>query len=119
MPKPVAAFEWLSIVLIALEVVSGETITAGSAFSDLLVLALNFGLVLAISRGRSRVARWAFTLLYAAGFAFMIYAFSNGLLRPSSVTWLAWLMWCASVLQLALLWSPATTLWLRHSRFLP
>lgn len=115
MPGPVAAFEWLSIILLALGVVLGG-IEAGSAFLELLALALQFGLVLAVSRGRSRVARWVFTLVYALGFALMIYWLSSGLLLFASVTWPIWLIWGGSALQLALLWNPATSLWLRQSR---
>jgi hypothetical protein len=116
LPRPVIAFELLSVAMLAAEVITGAGIASGSAFSDLFSLLFMLALVLAITRGRSRLARWAFTLLYALGFVFMILLFWKGLLRPGSVTLIAWLLSGAATVQLALLWSGATTAWLRRQR---
>jgi hypothetical protein len=116
MPKPVMAFEWLSVAVLALEIMTGAGVAAGSAFFDTIWLLLMLGLVLAITRGRRRWSRWAFTMLYAVGFAVMIYIFSKGVLSPGGVTAIAWLLLAASIVQLALLWHPTTTAWLGKPR---
>ena len=117
LPTPIVAFEVLSVSLLALEVISGAGIAAGSMFSDVVGLAATLGLVIAISRGRSRVGRWIFTLLYALGCALLLYLVWRGLLRPASLTPVAWLLLSASAVQLGLLWSPAATEWLRKPRY--
>lgn len=116
-PSSVAFFETVSIGALALEIVSGTGVAAGSAFMDLLWLVFMLALILAVSRRRSLIARLGFTALYGIGFVGLIFIFSAGHLAHANVTPMAWLLMATSVVQLALLWSGTTTRWLQ--RFSP
>jgi len=111
-PASVVSFELLGVVSLAFDMVFGMGVGWFSVFWFPLMLGLIFG----VSRGRSGGARWAFTIIFAFGGALMLYFFATGLLMPTDMFTSGWIMTAASIAQLWLLWSPATSDWIAGGR---
>ena len=107
-PAAVTAFEGLSIALLILDLI----VSPGFDFADLLMAGLILGLVLLVSRRRSRIARWIFTAITAAGFALLVYFHSTGAVDVGTVAWSGWALAAGALVQIALLWSPPMSRWL-------
>ena len=86
---------------------------SGFTWGDLVWVPLMLWVVLSITRRKSIVARWIFTVLYGFGFAIMAYAFfAASLAELSKMEWRIWVLTAAAVAQLALLWSRGTSQWI-------
>lgn len=105
-----------SLVLGAMQAFGGwETLEARRSAGEMLaLLALTFGtlggLVLLVSRGRSRAAKWVLVLLYALGLPLTLGSWDAGTLVGSA--WLALVQAAVQVAALALLFTPAAREWL-------
>lgn len=105
-PQTVTWFEWLGIFVIIAEVID-----TGFHWFALIWAPLMLWIIISISRRRSSGARLIFTSLYALGFIWDIYrlVMHQSELANGPVDWgLA----AATMLQLLLVWSPATSRWL-------
>ena len=111
-PASVVSFELLGVASLAFDMVFGMGVDWFSIFWVPLMLGLIFG----VTRGRSGVARSAFTLIFAFGGALILYFFATGLLAPTDMLTSGWIMTAASIFQLWLLWSPATSDWIAGGR---
>lgn len=109
-PVSVQAFEWLSIASLIYEMVTTES---QGIFGDLLASGLWLGLVLWITRGRSTIARIVYTATSAFAVVGIYGAFRFGFMGPDAS--LAPVIWAVAQVAglLALLWWPATTVWLK------
>lgn len=101
-PQIVTWFESLSIFVVVAEVIFG------SGWDSLIFLPL----VLWISRGRSSIARWIFTALYALGCILGAYGVATKIIGLGAIKPAAWVLTVAAIVQLWLLWSADTSRWL-------
>jgi hypothetical protein len=107
-PATVAWFEWLGIPLAIAELTAfGPGARALTSASIMLLL------VVAVSRGRSGAARWLFTICLAYYFVMQAYDLAGGRVALGAPDWA---LMAAALVQLWLLWSPATTSWLTSGR---
>lgn len=106
-PWVVDWFETLSIVVLGFEVAF-----LGVTWDDLFWVPLMLWIILAVTRRKSSVARWIFSAIYGAGFVIIVWLAAAGMLRLAEMEWTGWVLSVASVVQVTLLWSPATTEWL-------
>lgn len=106
-PNSVAAFETLSLLSLAIDLI----LVSGFTWADLLWIPLMLWAVLSITRRRSSVARWVFTALYGLGFVIVAYLLATGLAKLSEVEWTGWLLSGLAIAQLALLWARTTSDW--------
>lgn len=118
-PRAILLFERLflgSLALGAVQAFGGWDALAarGSAGEMLALLALTFGtlggLVLLVSRGRSRAAKWVLVLLYAVGLPLTLGSWDRGTLVGSA--WLALVQAAMQVAALALLFTAPARAWL-------
>ena len=112
-PRSVAAFETLSIICLVLELVFGP----GFTWDDLIWAPLMLWIVLSVTRRKSSVARWIFTLLYGLGVALLASIIAVGMVGPSDLKWTGWGLTLVGVVQLAMLWSQGTSRWIASRRF--
>jgi hypothetical protein len=73
-------------------------------------------LAVAVSRGRSRAARWLLTGLYASGFAYLLLLLGGDPLGLRSVPTQSRIVVTLALAQLLLLWVPDSSDWLRAGR---
>ncbi len=107
-PQTVVWFELLSFPVLA-----GDAIfDPGLTWIDLIWVALMLWIIGSITRGRSGTARWIFTVFAALGFFFFGLALLTGMTGLSDISPAALLLTFAAVVQLWLLWSPATSRWI-------
>ena len=111
-PITVAAFEVVNIVSVLFDMVLTQT---DSPFGELLTSGLLIGLVLWITRGRSRAARVMYTLIMALAAACVMTIYCLGYV-PSSAKLLVFKFMVELGLTLALLWWPSTSDWLKKNR---
>ena len=118
-PKTIRAFEALflaSLAVGALQSFAGWNALAarGSAGEMLSLLVLTFGtlggLVLLVSRGRSRAAKWVLVLLYLAGLPLFVRSWDAGTIV--GLGWLALVQAAMQVTALALLFTREARAWL-------
>jgi hypothetical protein len=110
-PLVVDWFETLSIVVLGFEVAF-----LGVTWDDLFWVPLLLWNILSVTRRRSSVARWIFSAIYGAGFVIMVWLAAAGMIRLADMEWTGWMLSVASIVQLILLWSSATSEWLASSR---
>lgn len=107
-PPVVTVFEALSVALLVADLL----LSPGFELADLLWVGLVLWLVLLVSRRRSRIARWIFTALTAAGVALLVYFASSRTVNFGTVGWSGWALTAAALVQMALLWSPPMSRWI-------
>lgn len=110
-PWVVDWFETLSIVVLGFEVAF-----LGVTFDVLFWVPLILWTILSVTRRKSSIARWIFSAIYGAGFVIIVWLAAAGMLRLADMEWTGWVLSVASIVQLTLLWSPATSEWLALSR---
>jgi hypothetical protein len=105
-PQVVQWFEILSVFVVAFDVAFVHL-----SWLDLLWDPLILWAVLSVTRRKSNLARWLFSAFYGAGFLIIITLFAIGQMRLWDFEWTGWVLSVANVVQIALLWSPATSKW--------
>jgi hypothetical protein len=106
-PWTVEWFEILSILVVGFDVAFVHL-----SWFDLLWDPLILWAVLSVTRRQSNVARWTFSGFYLAGFLIMLSLGVFGTLRLTDLEWTAWVLSVANIMQIVLLWSPATSEWI-------
>ncbi len=84
----------------------------GVTWVDVIWVALMLWIIGSITRGRSGTARWIFTVFAALGLFFFALALLKGMTGLSDISPAALPLTFAVVVQLWLLWSPATSRWI-------
>ena len=107
-PQTVATFEVLSVIVLALELI----LVSGFTWDDAISLPIMLWMIFSVTRQRSGLARWLFSAIYAFGFFVSAYLFADGTLEVQSVRWTIWLFLMLGIIQLSLLWAPATSQWI-------
>ncbi|HEV2079237.1 MAG TPA: hypothetical protein VGR19_04995 [Allosphingosinicella sp.] len=119
-PQKVVWFEVISILLLIADAFDSVGGRAPTWFVMLFVL-LMLWLILSISRRRSNVARWIFTVFLAAFILLLIYDLAthrmeSGVFNLAEIRVVDWLLGLGTMLQLWLLSSADTRRWIASKR---
>jgi len=120
-PKSIALFELLNMAVLALGVfqgwlASGELMQTGSVafiiFVQLGTFAILVGLVLLVSRKRSKIAMWIFILMTLLGLPMIFEMLSNDTSLGSS--WITIVQTIVQLIAIALLFLPSSRKWMEN-----
>lgn len=75
--------------------------------------------ILSISRRGSAIARWIETAITVVGFAFGAWGLITGIIRLEDITSVSWALQAVAIFEMALLWSPAMSKWIRKTGSVP
>lgn len=115
-PPTVTGFEWLSISLLIYDCTYDRVVREVPWFAIITYALLMLWIIVAISRGKSRVARWLLTVLEAIAYAAFFFQLATGeakvreaMLGAGDTEWAAFAI---SLVTLWLLWSRPMSRWI-------
>lgn len=115
-PLNVALFEWLSILVLIFDCKDNRTVNGMPWFAVIAYALVMLWIILAISRQRSRAARWVLTVLDAIVYVAFLFQLTTGDTNVREAMWggglIEWAGLVLSLLTLWLLWSRPMSRWI-------
>ena len=115
-PLTVAWFEWLSILILIYDCIDNRTVNEVPWFAVIAYALVMLWIIVAISRRRSRAARWFLTVISAVAYVAFLFQLTTGdaevreaMLGGGDIEWAALVL---SLVTLWLLWSRPMSRWI-------
>ena len=115
-PLNVALFEWLSILVLIFDCTENRTVNEAPWFAVIAYALVMLWIIVAVSRRRSRAARWTLTVLDAIVWVAFLFQLTTGDTDVREAMWggglIEWAGLVLSLVTLWLLWSRPMSRWI-------
>ena len=115
-PLNVALFEWLGIFILISDCIDNRTVNEVPWFAVIAYALVMLWIIVAISRRRSRAARWILTVVSAIAYVAFLFQLTTGDTEVREAMWggglIEWAGLVLSLVTLWLLWSRPMSQWI-------